>query len=105
VRARGWLIPGVAAVAGAAALIALPGAWLADAGAVVEAWSAWLAGVRIAALAAAWWWWDALVVRIPGLAPEAVAYLNTRRTVWCAMLSAVELVVVGNVPGTLWTLL
>jgi len=41
----------------------------------------------------------------PGLAPEAAAYLNTRRTVWCAMLGAVALVVVGNVPGTLWTLL
>ena len=104
-RATGLLLPVAAAAAGAAALVALPAEWLASAGTWAGAWSAWLGGARIAAIAAAWLWWDALVERVPGLGPGAVAYLKARRTFWCGTLAAVELVVVRNVPGALWALL
>ena len=101
-RAAGLLVPVAAAAAVAAALVALPGEWIAAAEAHVGTWSAWLGGARIAAIAAAWMWWDALVGRVPGLGPEGAAYLKARRTFWCATLAAVELVVVRNAPGALW---
>ena len=47
-------------------------------------------------------WWDALIARVPGLGPEAAAYLKARRGFWCGTLAAVELVVVRNAPGALW---
>ena len=101
-RAAGLLVPAAAAAAGAAALIALPAEWLAAAEARIGTWSAWLGGARIAAIAAAWLWWDALVTRVPGLGPGAVAYLKARRAFWIGTLAAVELVVVRNAPGALW---
>ena len=97
-----WLVPVATAAAVAAALVGLPGEWMAAAEARVGAWSAWLGGVRIAALVGAFVWWDALVARVPGLGPEGVAYLKARRTFWCATLAAVELVMVRNAPGALW---
>ena len=100
-----WLVPFAAAAAVAAALVALPGEWIAGAEARVGTWSAWLGGARIAAIAGAYLWWNALVARVPGLGPDAVAYLKARRTFWCGTLAAVELVVVRNVPGALWALL
>ena len=99
-----WLVP-VAAAAAAAVLVVLPAEWIAAAEARVGAWSAWLGGARIAAIAAAFVWWDALVARMPGLTDEGVAYLKARRAFWCGTLAAVELVVVRNAPGALWTLL
>ena len=97
-----WLVPGAAAAAVAAALVVLPAEWIAAAEARIGAWSAWLGGARIAAIAGAFVWWDALVARVPGLGPEGAAYLKARRTFWCATLAAVELVVVRNAPGALW---
>ena len=97
-----WLVPVAAAAAVAAALVGLPGEWIASAEARVGTWSAWLGAVRIAAIAAAYLWWNALVDRVPGLDPEAVAYLKARRAFWCGTLAAVELVVVRGVPGALW---
>ena len=97
-----WLVPVAAAAAVAAALVGLPGEWIAAAEARVGTWSAWLGAVRIAAIAGAWLWWDALISRVPGLTDEAVAYLKARRTFWCGTLAAVELVVVRNAPGALW---
>ena len=104
-RAAGLLVPVAAAAAGAGALVALPAEWIAAAEARVGAWSAWLGGARIAAIAAACLWWDALVERVPGLGPEAMAYLKARRAFWCGTLAAVELVVVRNALGALWALL
>ena len=104
-RAAGLLVPVAAAAAGAAALVALPAEWLAAAEARVGTWSAWLGGVRVAAIAAAWLWWDALVERVPGLDSEGAAYLKARRAFWIGTLAAVELVVVRNAPGALWALL
>lgn len=101
-RAGGWLVPAAAAAAGAAALIALPGEWIAAAESRVGTWSAWLGGARIAAIAGAWLWWDALVTRVPGLGPKGVAYLKARRGFWIGTLAAVELVVVRNALGALW---
>ena len=101
-RAAGLLVPVAAAAAGAAALVGLPGEWIAAAEARIGTWSAWLGGARIAAIAGAWLWWDALIARVPGLGPEAAAYLKARRAFWCGMLAAVELVVVRNAPGVLW---
>ena len=100
--ARGWLIPFAAAAAVAAALVGLPGEWIAAAEARVGTWSAWLGGMRIAAIAGAYLWWNALVDRVPGLSPEGAAYLKARRAFWCGTLAAVELVVVRNAPGALW---
>ena len=97
-----WLVPFAAAAAFAAALVGLPGEWLAAAEARVGTWSAWLGAVRIAAIAAAYLWWNALVDRVRGLGPEGTAYLKARRTFWCGTLAAVELVVVRNAPGALW---
>ena len=97
-----WLVPVAAAAAVAAALVGLPGEWIAAAEARVGTWSAWLGGARIAAIAGACLWWDALVDRVPGLSPDAAAYLKARRTFWCGTLAAVELVVVRNAPGALW---
>ena len=105
VRAKGLLVPVAAAAAGAAALIALPAEWLAAAEARVGAWSAWLGGARVAAIAGAYLWWDALISRVPGLTDEGAAYLKSRRAFWCGTLAAVELVVVRNAPGALWALL
>ena len=102
--ARRWLVPFAAAAAVAAALALLPGEWIAVAEAYAGAWSAWLGGARIAAIAGAYMWWDALVARVPGLGPGAVAYLKARRGFWCGTLAAVELVVVRNAPGALWAL-
>ena len=104
-RAAGLLVPGAAAAAVAAALVVLPGEWIAAAEARVGAWSAWLGGARIAAIAGAYVWWDALVACVPGLGPGAVAYLKARRAFWIGTLAAVELVVVRNAPGALWALL
>ena len=101
-RAAGWLVPVAAAAAIAATLIALPGEWIAAAEARLGTWSAWLGGARIAAIAAACLWWDALIPRVPGLGPGAVAYLKARRAFWCGMLAAVEFVVVRNALGVLW---
>lgn len=103
--ARRWLVPVAAAAAVAAGLVGLPGEWLAAAEARIGTWSAWLGGARIAAIAGACLWWNALVGRVPGLRPEAVAYLKARRAFWCGTLAAVELVVVRNAPGALWALL
>ena len=100
-----WLVPVAAAAAVAAALVGLPAEWIAAAEARIGAWSAWLGGARIAAIAGAFVWWDALVARVPGLGPEGAAYLKARRTFWCATLAAVELVVVRNAPGALWAAL
>ena len=100
--ARRWLVPGAAAAAVAAALVVLPGEWIAAAEARVGTWSAWLGGARIAAIAGAFVWWDALAARVPGLGPEGAAYLKARRAFWCGTLAAVELVVVRNAPGALW---
>ena len=97
-----WLVPVGAAAAVAAALVGLPGEWIAAAEARVGTWSAWLGGARIAAIAGAWLWWDALISRVPGLTDEAAAYLKARRTFWCGTLAAVELVVVRGAPGALW---
>ena len=97
-----WLVPGAAAAAVGAALVGLPGEWIAAAEARVGTWSAWLGAVRIAAIAGAWLWWNALVDRVPGLGPEGVAYLKARRAFWCGTLAAVELVVVQGAPGALW---
>ena len=97
-----WLVPFAAAAAVSAALVALPGEWLAAAEARVGAWSAWLGAVRIAAIAGAYVWWDALISRVPGLTDEGAAYLKARRAFWCATLAAVELVVVQGAPGALW---
>ena len=101
-RAAGLLVPVAAAAAVAAALVVLPGEWIAAAEARVGTWSAWLGGARIAALAGAFVWWDALVARVPGLTDEGAAYLKARRVFWCGTLAAVELVVVRNAPGALW---
>ena len=100
-----WLIPFAAAAAVAAALVVLPGEWLAAAEARIGAWSAWLGGARIAAIAGAYMWWDALVGRVPGLTDEGAAYLKARRAFWCGTLAAVELVVVRGAPGALWAAL
>ena len=100
-----WLVPVVAAAAGAAALAGLPGEWIAAAEARVGTWSAWLGGARIAAIAGACLWWNALIARVPGLGPDAAAYLKSRRAFWCGTLAAVELVVVRNAPGALWAAL
>ena len=97
-----WLVPVAAAAAVAAALVALPAEWIAAAEVRIGAWSAWLGGARIAAIAGAFVWWDALVARVPGLGPEGAAYLKARRAFWCGTLAAVELVVVRNAPGALW---
>ena len=96
-----WLVPVGAAAAVAAALVGLPGEWLAAAEARIGTWSAWLGGMRIAAIAGAWLWWDALSQRVPGLGMEAAAYLKARRTFWCGTLAAIELVVVQGAPGAL----
>ena len=104
-RATGLVVPVAAAAGVAAALVVLPGEWIADAEARIGTWSAWLGGARVAAIAAAFVWWDALVARVPGLGPGAVAYLKDRRAFWCGTLAAVELVVVRNAPGALWALL
>ena len=104
-RAAGLLVPVAAAAAVAAALVVLPGEWIAAAEARSGAWRAWLGGARVAAIAAAFVWWDALIARVPGLRPGAVAYLKARRAFWCGTLAAVELVLVRNVPGALWALL
>ena len=101
-RASGLLVPAVAAAAGAAALVAVPAEWLAAAEARIGTWSAWLGGARIAAIAGAYLWWDALSQRVPGLGPEAVAYLKARRGFWIGTLAAVELVVVQGALGVLW---
>ena len=100
-----WRVPFVVAAAVAAALVVLPGEWIAAAEVRAGAWSAWLGGARIAAIAGAWMWWDALVARVPGLTDEGVAYLKARRAFWCGTLAAVELVVVRNAPGALWAFL
>ena len=104
-RATGFLVPVAAAAAVAAALVGLPGEWIAAAEARIGAWSAWLGGARIAAIAGAFVWWDALAACVPGLGPEGAAYLKARRAFWCGTLAAVELVVVRNAPGALWALL
>ena len=104
-RATGLLVPVAAAAAVAATLVVLPAEWIAAAETRAGAWSAWLGGARIAAIAGAYMWWDALVARVPGLGPGAVAYLKARRGFWCGTLAAVELVVVRNAPGALWALL
>ena len=65
-----WLVPGAAAAAVAAALVGLPAEWIAGAEARIGAWSAWLGGARIVAIAGAYLWWDALIPRVPGLGPE-----------------------------------
>ena len=101
-RAAGLLVPVAAAAAGAAALIALPAEWIAATGTWASAWSAWLGGARIAAVAGAWLWWDALIARMPGLGTKAAAYLKARRGFWIGTLVAVELVVVRNALGVLW---
>ena len=101
-RAAGLLVPVAAAAAVAAALVVLPAEWIAAAEAGAGAWSAWLGGARIAAIAAAYMWWDAIVARVPGLTDEGAAYLMARRAFWCGTLAAVELVVVRNAPGALW---
>ena len=104
-RALGLLVPGAAAAAVAAALVGLPAEWIAGAEARIGAWSVWLGGARIAAIAGAYLWWDALIPRVPGLGPEGAAYLKARRTFWCGTLAAVELVVVRGAPGALWAAL
>ena len=101
-RAAGLLVLVAAAAAGAAALIALPGEWIAAAEARVGTWSAWLGGARIAAIAGAWLWWDALIARVPGLTDKGAAYLKARRGFWIGTLACVELVVVRNALGVLW---
>ena len=65
-----WLVPVAAAAAVAAALVVLPAEWIAAAEAYAGAWSAWLGGARVAAIAAAFVWWDALIPRVPGLTDE-----------------------------------
>ena len=101
-RALGPLVPVAAAAAAAGALVALPAEWIAAAEVRAGAWSAWLGGARVAAIAAVFVWWDEFVARVPGLGPEGAAYLKARRAFWCGTLAAVELVVVRNVPGALW---
>ena len=100
-----WLVPAAAAAAVAAALVVLPAEWIAAVEARTGAWRAWLGGARVAAITAAFVWWNALVARVPGLRPGAVAYLKARRAFWCGTLAAVELVVVQGAPGALWALL
>ena len=103
-RSAVWLAVGGTAVVAVAAAALLPSGWIVRAESVVSAWSGWLGAARIAGIAAAWVWWDALVARVPGLAAEGAAHLRERRTFWIGVLVAVELVVVRNVVGTLWTL-
>ena len=104
-RAVGLLVPAAAAAAVAAALVVLPAEWIAAVEARTGAWRAWLGGARVAAIAGAYLWWDALISRVPGLRPGAVAYLKARRAFWCGTLAAIELVVVQGAPGALWALL
>lgn len=103
-RSANWLVLGAAAAAVAAVLVALPAGWIVRAEAGVAAWSGWLGAARFAGIGAAWVWWDALVGRIPGIAPDGAAHLRTRRPFWIGALLAVELVLVRNVPGALWEL-
>jgi len=104
VRSAGWLAAGGTAVAVVAVVALLPSGWIVRAESAVSAWSGWLGAARIAGIAAAWVWWDALVARFPGIPAEGAAHLRERRAFWIGALVVVELVVVRNVPGTLWTL-
>ena len=103
-RAAKRLAWGAAVLAAVAAAALLPSGWIVRAESGVAAWSGWFGAARLAAIAAAWVWWDALVARVPGIGAEGAAHLRTRRTFWIGALLAVELAVVRNVFGALWTL-
>ena len=102
---RSWPVPVAGAVLAAVALIVVPPRWIVAADAALAPWRPWLGGLRVAGIAAAWIWWDRLVVALPGLPEGAAAYLRRRRHFWCGALAAVELVLVRNVLGALWSLL
>ena len=102
---RSWLVPVAAAAVAAVAIVALPPGWIVAADAALAPWRPWLGGLRVAGIAAAWIWWDRLAVALPGLSERAAAYLRGRRHFWCGALAAVELVLVRNVFGALWSVL
>ena len=101
---RSWLVPVATAVLAAVALLVVPTRWIVAAEAALAPWRPWLGGLRVACISIAWIWWDRLVVALPGLPEPAAAYLRHRRHFWCGALAAVELVLVRNVFGALWTL-
>ena len=102
-RSANWLVLGTATVLVVAALVLLPPEWIARAERNTAAWSGWLGGARLAGIVAAWFWWDALVERVPGITVDGAAYLRRRRVFWIGALVAVEIVVVRNVLGWLWS--
>ena len=102
---RNWLVPVAAAAAAVAALLVVPPRWIVAADAVLAPWRPWLGALRVAGIAAAWVWWDRFVGALPGLPAHAAAYLRRRRHFWCGALAAVELVLVRNVFGALWSVL
>ena len=102
---RSWLVPVAAAAVAAVTIVALPPGWIVAADAALAPWRPWLGGLRVAGIAGAWIWWDRVVVALPGLPEPAAAYLRRRRHFWCGALAAVELVLVRNVFGALWSVL
>ena len=102
---RSWLVPVAAAALAVVALVVAPPGWIVAADVALQPWRPWLGGLRIAGIAAAWIWWDGLIGAFPGLSAEAAAHLRGRRHFWCGALAAIELVLVRNAFGALWSLL
>ena len=100
----GWFAVLGCAAAVVGALVFVPPEWIVDAEARLTGARVWLGGLRVAAIVAAWVWWDTLVAAVPRLGADGMAYLRGRRRFWIGALAAVELVLVRNVPGTLWSL-
>lgn len=103
-RSAAWLVLGASTACVVGLLVVLSSAWIAGAESALAAWRGWLGAARVAAIVAAWIWWDAVVERMPALGPDAAVYLKSRRRFWIGALVAVELVVVRNVLGALWSL-
>ena len=102
---RSWLVPVAAAALAVVALVVAPPGWIVAADVALQPWRPWLGGLRIACIAAAWIWWDGLIGALPGISADAAAHLRRRRHFWCGALAAIELVLVRNAFGALWSLL
>ena len=103
-RARAWLAPVAVAALAVAAVVVVPPGWIVSADAALDPWRPWLGALRVAAILSAWIWWERLVGAVPGLSADAAEHLRDRRHFWCGALAAVELVLVRNVFGALWSL-
>ena len=99
-----WLAPVAVAALAVAALVVVPPRWIVAADVALEPWRPWLGALRAAAILSAWIWWDRLVGAVPGLPEDAAEHLRERRHFWCGALAAIEVVLVRNVFGAVWSL-